>query len=237
MRFVGEPCQDTKDGLLVSGKYESNIKVTKGNPHVFVFANTGPEMLRMTSDRWNIIKDLSDDMTLHDLFPPSKYPDIVNFPDPFARDQAERRAESHGLAAPTYGYAGPMWRPPLMLDNNGIVHEHPDAGLSPTPPGTPPYGPTPGNTPRSVPGTPPAVSSSSKREKPSPHSTSPLTGPPARRARGGAPGLGNPDVDVHMFIGDDGDDEFMGMPAFPADMCDTPSDATWASKGVHCFSF
>ena len=56
----------------MSGKYESEIKITKKNPHIWVFSSTGPKTHRMTLDRWNIISDPSDSMTLHDLTPPSQ---------------------------------------------------------------------------------------------------------------------------------------------------------------------
>ena len=230
-----EPCQDLKDGLIVSGKYESEVKSLNTNPHIFVFANIPPQEKKMSSDRWNIITDLRDSMKLHDFFPPEKYPEITLFPDPFGREESDRFAERRGLeAAPTYVYAGPMWRPPLMLDYDGVVHPHPLAGTSPTPPETPPgsprcspWGPTPGNTPPpSPPHTPALPSSSSKREKPSPHSTSPLTCPALRKARAHI----NPLDDVDNVFMDcyEPEDEFMGMPEFPM-FDDAPSDVTRTS--------
>lgn len=43
-----------KDGIYFSGKYESSMTLFN-NPHVFIFANFGPNTLALTEDRWKII--------------------------------------------------------------------------------------------------------------------------------------------------------------------------------------
>lgn len=47
--------ESVKDGLFFSSKYESGMCVFR-SPHVFVFANFLPEMDKLTSDRWEIIR-------------------------------------------------------------------------------------------------------------------------------------------------------------------------------------
>lgn len=44
-----------KNGLLYSGKYEGGICVFP-HPHVFIYANHEPDLEKMSSDRWVIIK-------------------------------------------------------------------------------------------------------------------------------------------------------------------------------------
>jgi len=46
--------ESIKDGLVMSGKYESCIKVFN-SPHVFVFANFAPNLKAMSKDRWNVV--------------------------------------------------------------------------------------------------------------------------------------------------------------------------------------
>ena len=43
-----------KDGMVVSSKYESTLKMTNP-PHVIVFSNFEPDRTKMSADRWNII--------------------------------------------------------------------------------------------------------------------------------------------------------------------------------------
>ena len=90
-----------------------------GNPHITVFANWEPKDC-LSPDRWNIIRAMDDSVKLHEMFPPDKYPDIVNVPDPFEDEAREEFANSHGLPAGT-GFAGPIFRPPLMLDAGGVA--------------------------------------------------------------------------------------------------------------------
>lgn len=46
--------EEIKDGLIFSGKYESNCFLMP-TPHVFVFCNFEPDTEKLTSDRWNIV--------------------------------------------------------------------------------------------------------------------------------------------------------------------------------------
>lgn len=53
--FINYSCiEKVKNGLLYSGKYEGGICVFP-NPHVFIFANTEPDLTKMSNDRWKII--------------------------------------------------------------------------------------------------------------------------------------------------------------------------------------
>lgn len=42
-----------KDGLIFSGKYESNMKIFN-SPHIVIFANFEPDLKSMSLDRWDI---------------------------------------------------------------------------------------------------------------------------------------------------------------------------------------
>ena len=72
-----------KDGLLVQTKYETTLK-SYDSPHLIAFSNKEPQIHRLSADRWNIIRDLGDHMTLHALFPATHFPHVVNLKDPFA---------------------------------------------------------------------------------------------------------------------------------------------------------
>ena len=74
--------ESIKNGLLIQTKYEVMVK-SYDSPHVIIFANTPPLMGSLSEDRWNVINDLSDSMTLHMLFPPEKFPSVIGLPDPF----------------------------------------------------------------------------------------------------------------------------------------------------------
>ena len=52
--------------------------------HVIIFSNHPPRLDQLSMDRWNVIEgDLSDDRTLHDFFPPHKFPGVAALSDPF----------------------------------------------------------------------------------------------------------------------------------------------------------
>nr|WAE42337.1 MAG: replication associated protein [Cressdnaviricota sp.] len=46
--------EEVKDGIFFSGKYESG-QVIYNSPHVFIFANTPPDMCKLSKDRWNVV--------------------------------------------------------------------------------------------------------------------------------------------------------------------------------------
>lgn len=49
--------EQIKNGLIVSGKYDSDIIRLPVRPHIFVFANSPPDINKLaTNGRWNIIK-------------------------------------------------------------------------------------------------------------------------------------------------------------------------------------
>lgn len=49
-----EAIESIKNGCFFSGKYEST-QVIINSPHIFVFANSPPDLFKMSSDRWHII--------------------------------------------------------------------------------------------------------------------------------------------------------------------------------------
>jgi len=50
--------EQVKNGLVFSGKYESNMMVF-ASPHVVVFANSKPDVFKFSADRW-VIKKIKD---------------------------------------------------------------------------------------------------------------------------------------------------------------------------------
>lgn len=46
--------EQIKNGMIYSGKYEGGICLF-GNPHIFIFANSEPDLDCLSFDRWNII--------------------------------------------------------------------------------------------------------------------------------------------------------------------------------------
>jgi hypothetical protein len=87
-----------KDGLLINTKYECAVKTAlseTGSSHVFIFMNAYPDFSKLSLDRWHIIDNLGDDQTIHDLFPPDRFPGVAPLVDPF--DEAFRH---HALGAP-----------------------------------------------------------------------------------------------------------------------------------------
>lgn len=62
-----EAIESIKNGCFFSGKYESG-QVIMNSPHVFIFANSAPEIHKLSQDRWNIVKMYSEEehqRTLH----------------------------------------------------------------------------------------------------------------------------------------------------------------------------
>lgn len=90
-----------KDGMMVQTKYETTLK-SYDSPHLIVFSNQPPELWRLSHDRWNVITDLGDHMTLHSLFPVRHFPYVANLRDPFAEE-----AGPHALGGGPPGGAGP----------------------------------------------------------------------------------------------------------------------------------
>ena len=55
-----------------------------------------PERTELSTDRWHIITDLSDDRTLHQLFDPLRFPGGAHLVDPFA--EADDEEQGNGPA-------------------------------------------------------------------------------------------------------------------------------------------
>lgn len=55
--------EEVKDGIFFSGKYEAGM-VMYNNPHVVVLANCEPEKEKVSSDRWDIVRIVRDELVL-----------------------------------------------------------------------------------------------------------------------------------------------------------------------------
>lgn len=78
-----------KNGILINTKYEVAVKTARsesGTSHVFIFMNEYPDFLQLSHDRWHVIDDLSDELTIHQLFPAEKFPGVADLRDPFDED-------------------------------------------------------------------------------------------------------------------------------------------------------
>ena len=97
-----------------------------GSSHVLLFMPEYPDLTQLRMNRWHIIDDLSDDRTIHQLFPPSKFPDVINLSDPFDDDcrpssHRKRLTDHLGSTEPTpilerCVHVIPEEEKPLMLD-------------------------------------------------------------------------------------------------------------------------
>jgi hypothetical protein len=56
-----EIIEKIKNGCVFSGKYESELKLAE-NPHVVVFSNDMPDIMKMSHDRWNILEIVDDSL-------------------------------------------------------------------------------------------------------------------------------------------------------------------------------
>ena len=77
--------EQLKGGTLLQAKYEIELR-TFAVPHIVVFTSDLPpaSLAMLAADRWHILRDcLCDSMTLHDLFPPSRFPSVEALADPF----------------------------------------------------------------------------------------------------------------------------------------------------------
>ena len=85
-RQSGEPDYDCaellKNGCVISTKFNPEVKVHT-SPHLVIFCNVHPTYRDLNADRWNVIYDLSDKMSIFDFFPPGKFPAVLNLDDPF----------------------------------------------------------------------------------------------------------------------------------------------------------
>lgn len=80
-----------KNGILIDNLdcvVKTAISPTKTS-HVLLFMAEYPDMSQLSLDRWHIIDDLSDELSIHQLFPPEKFPGVENLKDPF---------HEHGIA-------------------------------------------------------------------------------------------------------------------------------------------
>jgi len=85
-RVDWELIEKLKDGMLVNTKYECNVKTAvspTGTSHVFLFMNAYPDLSKLSLDRWHLIDNFGDDQTIHDLFPPARFPGVADLIDPF----------------------------------------------------------------------------------------------------------------------------------------------------------
>ena len=90
-----------KGGTMINSKYQCGARSYR-EPHVVVFANYEPDVTQLTADRWNLIRELGDRMTLTDFFPESKFPAVsgllVGDRDPFVEARAEQEQRPGPLA-------------------------------------------------------------------------------------------------------------------------------------------
>ena len=79
--------ENIKNGLVFQTKYEVLLKLARWNTsHVVMFMNHHPPVWDkrcLSRDRWHVITDFSDRVTLHELFPPSRWPAVAGLTDPF----------------------------------------------------------------------------------------------------------------------------------------------------------
>lgn len=61
-RFNYSAVEAIKDGLIFSGKYESQTKIFNC-PHVYIFSNFEPRLSAMSLDRWKVMKINGTDLT------------------------------------------------------------------------------------------------------------------------------------------------------------------------------
>lgn len=55
--FISYTCiEELKNGLFLSGKYESQIGAFVDIPHIIVFSNREPDYDKMSRDRWRICR-------------------------------------------------------------------------------------------------------------------------------------------------------------------------------------
>ena len=74
-----------KDGLEIGCSHDASTR-RYDSPHVIIFANSEPASGSLSPDRLHIIDDLSDAATLHMLFPPEKFPQVIGLSDPFEQE-------------------------------------------------------------------------------------------------------------------------------------------------------
>ena len=117
MRSVQRVAYDSiemyKSGVALQTKYEVCIKAHP-SPHVLVFANRPPDMLRLSTDRWHIVSSLLDSVKLHDFFPVSAFPTVAGIKDPFDDEgtgAGEGTAPGPAAAGPAATAATPLRKP------------------------------------------------------------------------------------------------------------------------------
>ena len=77
--------ESLKNGIVISGKYEEQLKRFKSDMKIAVFSNAYPDLTRLSKDRWDVL-DL-DKIPIENsppvIFPAAKYPfqDLPSLPD------------------------------------------------------------------------------------------------------------------------------------------------------------